>query len=88
MKYFLFSYWYLIASQVKSWVSINWGSISLRVVIALGNWPEEISAEGTERGLSEEFGHKLMAFNLVNFMVFDSAATPGDTPTQAEVISI
>ena len=51
-------------------------------------WPEKVSAEGTERGLSEEFRHELVTFDLVNFVVFDGAATPGDTPTQTEVVSI
>jgi len=56
--------------------------------LLLEDWPEKISAEGTERGLSEEFGHELVAFNLVDFVMFDGATTSGDASSQAEVISI
>ena len=44
----------------------------------LSGSPEKVAAEGTECRLAGEFGHKLVAFNLVDLVMFDGAATSRD----------
>lgn len=40
--------------------------------------PEEVPAEGTEGGLSEELGHELVSLDAVDLLVPDGTPPPGD----------
>lgn len=51
--------------------------------------PKKVTTKGTKGRLAEEFGHEFMAFNLVDFVMFNGSTTACyAAAAQAEIIAI